>query len=69
MAKLIEVTRAGGGYFGPELDTKFTINSDRIMIVVDVPDNEIGTSKILMDDKTEFYVTESRSELAKLINK
>ncbi|MFZ4455506.1 MAG: hypothetical protein ACOYOT_04725 [Bacteroidales bacterium] len=69
MAHLIEVTITGGAYLGPRNDTKITINADRIIKIEDVHSGQIGTSKIIMDDKSEYYVTEDRANLTRLINK
>jgi hypothetical protein len=69
MAYLIEVTITGGVYSGPNNDKKISINADKIMKVEDIQNGQIGTSKIIMEDKSEHYVTETRADLAKLTNK
>jgi len=68
MAYIIQVTLTGGAKFGPENDTKISINAYKIIKVVNIPIENIGTSKIIMDDKSEYNVNETQTEIAKLAN-
>jgi len=68
MAKIIKVTITGGAALGPQRDNEISIDADNIISLEDVIKPEIGTSKITMIDKTEYYVSETREELSKIIN-
>ncbi len=68
MAKMVEVTEAGGAMLGKDDDEKIQINADNVNKIEDVNEDEVGTSKIIFNDGTSVNVTESQKELAGIIN-
>ena len=69
MAHIVTVTITGGAYLGPSEDKPISINADNIVKIEDVGEDEIGNSVITMIDKTKHYVSETREQLEKIINK
>jgi hypothetical protein len=68
MAKIIQVTRAGGAYLGNDEDESISVNADNINVLEQVLDESVGNTKIIFNDGTSENVTESQEELRKLIN-
>jgi hypothetical protein len=68
MAKMVEVTKAGGACLDDENDIKVSINADNINVCEPVPEDEVGTTVVVFNDGTRLHVTETQEELRKLVN-
>ena len=68
MVKMVEVTKAGGGYLGCEEDIKVSVNACNINICEPVPEGEVGKTRIVFKDGTKIHVTETQEQLRRLIN-
>jgi len=68
MAKMVEVTKAGGALLDDEKDVKVSVNADNINICKPVPEDEVGKTRIVFNDGTKINVTETQEQLRKLIN-
>jgi hypothetical protein len=68
MVKMVEVTEAGGAMLGKENDEKIQVNADNINKIEDTCQDDVGTSKIVFNNGTTVFVTESKQELNTIIN-
>ena len=64
---LIKVTITGGAFLSYEDDTPVTINKNEISRLETPLNNELGTTKIIMNNGKEYYVSETKSKIYKLI--
>ena len=62
--------KLGSGYagLGKDNDEKIQINADNVNRIEDVNEDDVGTSRIIFNDGTSIHVTESKKELADIIN-
>ena len=63
MPKLIQVTRAGGSMWEPEVDTTIKVDADNIQSCVPAAEEDCGNTMIRFKDGTTEYVVETVNEI------
>jgi|BarGraNGADG00212_1021973.scaffolds.fasta_scaffold301954_1 Flagellar protein (FlbD). len=66
MAKIIEVTNAGGAFLDKN-DTKISINADLISRFEDLPEDNVGKTTIYLTNGISLNVVESQKQLRDII--
>ncbi|MFM5520420.1 hypothetical protein [Aeromonas jandaei] len=68
MARMVNVTKAGGTFFDDGNHKVILINADNINQIEPAGEDSVGSSKIKFNDNTHVNVTENLEELKKIIN-
>ena len=68
MAKIIEVTNAGGAFLD-EGDTKISINADLISRFEDMSEDNVGKTRIYLTNGISLNVVESQKQLRDIITR
>ena len=68
MAKIIEVTNAGGAFLDKD-DKKISINADLISRFEDVPEDDVGKTIIYLTNGISLNVVESQKQLRDIITR